>query len=93
MPEHSLVLPSLSIRKEYGEYIMPSTLGSENQIVGYKYQSFEVYCHTCSSEFFAYRGKNFSSTGGSDCVYNFECSHCGQQDAVKSSQIKKHFGR
>lgn len=93
MPEHSLVLPSLSIRKEYGEYIKSSTLGSENQIVGYTYKSFEVYCHTCSSEFSAYRGEDFSSTIGNEGVYNFECSHCGQQDAVKSSQIKKHFGR
>ena len=93
MPDHSLVLSNLSIRKEYGEYIKSSTLGSENQIVGYTYKSFEVYCSTCISEFFAYRGEGFSSTSGSEGVYNFKCPHCGQQDAVKLSQIKKHFER
>ncbi|WP_286741493.1 hypothetical protein [Pseudoalteromonas sp. UBA2102] len=71
MPEHSLVLSNLSIRKEDGEDIKSSTLGLENQNVGYKYESFEIYCHTCNSEFFAYRDEGFSSTGGAEGVYNF----------------------
>lgn len=93
MPKHSLLLPHISILREYGEPIKSSTLGSENKIIGYTYQSFEVYCGTCKSEFFAHRNEGFSTTAGVDSDYNFMCPHCSQQDSVKSSELKKHFGK
>ncbi len=91
MAAQSLVLNKLSIQNQYGEYVNSSTLESSSIVSDYAYKFFDVYCHTCTSEFIAHRGDGFSATRGSEGIYNFKCLYCGQQDNVKLSKINSHF--